>query len=117
MQSIANWTCLLLMVGLVFAPLLLGAAKRQKYLRIFWRTWAGLLAWSVLCCLLVPLALYRVTGDKTVWDSFPEPAGIVAMALAGWLTAAILTVIVKSLFEFFYSRRDRAIAKTKPSAP
>lgn len=116
MDSVANGTCLVLMVVLVFVPLFVCAAKRQKYLRIFWLTWAGMLAWSILCCLIIPLTLHRITGDKTIWKCFPEPAGVVGIAAVGWLSAAMLTVIVKSIFEFVYSRRDKAAA-TKPSEP
>lgn len=116
MASVANGTCLVLLVALVVVPLFVCAAKRQKYLRIFWLTWAGMPAWSVLCCPIIPLTLHRTTGDKTLWKYFPEPAGVVGIAAVGWLSAAMLTVIVKSIFEFVYSRRDKAAA-TKPSEP
>lgn len=115
-QSIADWLSVILLIALVFAPLFVGAARRQKHLRIVWRTWAGMLGWSILCCLLLPLILQRVTGDSTVWRYFPEPAGIIGVAVAGWIAAAVLTVIVKSVFEFVHSRHDKSAA-TKLSGP
>lgn len=109
MSAIGNWSSLGLLVALVFVPLFVCAARRRKYLRTWWITWAGMLAWAILTGFVLPLGLFRITGDKSVWNHFPEPAGIVAIAVAGWFTAAILTVVVKSVFEFFFNRRSAAM--------
>lgn len=75
----------------------------------------GISAWGIIMCIALPLSLFRITGDKTVWRHFPDGPGAAACVLSGWFTAAILTVIIKSVFEFIYSRRAEAAAATTPS--
>jgi hypothetical protein len=103
-----------LLVGLVIVPLVRCAARREKYLRTCSTTWRGMVLWALLAGVALPFLTDFLSNGQTSIDHLPAGLAAVAVTIVtGWIPAAVLTVIVKSIFEFVYCRRDKAA--TTPS--
>lgn len=57
-----------------------------------------LVTWGVLFCLLVPGILVAITGDKGVWELFPEGPGLVAIVVLGWIYGFLLAAITTGVY-------------------
>ena len=115
LKATLNGLWLILLFVAVLGTSIVCAKRRKTYLRTCHLTWMSMLAWGIPLCLVVPFAIHTITGYDDIWEYFPNPMTVVVLVAIGWLYAAILTVIVKSIFEFVYSRRDKAAAAAPPS--
>lgn len=96
-QVIANGITLILSVALLLAPVIVWSVRGASSIDTWIVTWIGISVWGVLECLVVPWALYRFTGDKSVLTRFPDAPGAGACIILGPFIAGGGTMVVKGV--------------------
>jgi hypothetical protein len=56
-----------------------------------------LVMWGLLFCVLAPAVVVRVSGDKELAKLFPEPPGLVALVMLGWVHGFILSSVTRGI--------------------
>jgi hypothetical protein len=95
-KPLANWGGLFLLIVCICPSIL----KAWRTNRIFAGTlsgWGGLIAWTLIMCLIAPVVAVWLTGDKRVFFYFPEGPGVIAAAMTGWFSAGLISLLVQGL--------------------
>jgi hypothetical protein len=83
-------------------------ATTGHFLMSFLRMWLYLILWALLFCMAIPLSISCVFHDKHVFEHFPDPRGITATLMIGWLPCLILCSITYSIRYFWIQFRSRS---------
>jgi hypothetical protein len=84
-------------------------ATTGRFWSSFFHMWAGLVIWTILFCLIIPLLISFAFPQKHVFEHFPDGNGIAAMLVIGWLPCLILcsvTWIIRTYWLMFRSRSN-----------
>jgi hypothetical protein len=77
---------LLIVVLIPIRQIAIGGTLGKALLRM----WMYYIIWAVSFCFLMPVSISWITGDKRVYDCFPDMPGIMAAVALGWLPALLI---------------------------